>query len=504
MKLKIKEKKNHKKHLNLRWEDITIQTIQQASCGKSSKAAPAKKLLSNVSGSVQSGEALAIIGGSGAGKTTLLNFLSKKIETENLTYSGRMLLNDIEIRDTTNKRIASENSPITSKTDLYYLQSSDLEAISAYVMQDDILEATMTPLEILLFAAKLKLNLSDLDIELRVHNMLSELNLQSCKDTQIGNNLVRGVSGGERKRTSIGVELIGDPQIVFLDEPTTGLDSYNAFEVVQNICELAREEGKMIIFTIHQPSSEIFQLLDKIFVLADGKTVYYGPSNECIDFFTDELRLPYPPNYNPFEFFIERTNMQVLLDEGVKAIKAYGDILSGFEAEDKTDAEKLDAFSAYIQLLSEIFTGSKRLKAISASDKALTLKENISYIAVESNRDYDTTGRQKKTNRTTNRKSKSSKREIVAEAAYLAYDACDEDFNEKVEGQEERSPQQVRADIDEMTTEKKNSKGFCYEFSTLFGRNTILSIRNKKILFFKIVSSLFTATLLSILFKNVN
>jgi len=83
--------------------------------------------------------------------------------------------------------------------------------------------------------------------------MLKMLNLMRCMNTRIGDNLVRGVSGGERKRTSIAVELITDPKIVFLDEPTTGLDSYNAFEVV-TLLENLSSQGIIIIFTIHQPS----------------------------------------------------------------------------------------------------------------------------------------------------------------------------------------------------------------------------------------------------------
>lgn len=472
------EKKNFKNALELKWENITIQTKSQAHCGKASNTLP-KTLLSNVSGSVKTGEALAIIGGSGAGKTTLLNFLSKKIQSDNLTYSGRVLLNNIEIKDSTNKRIASYNSPLATKLEKEttdYLGSSDLEAISSYVMQDDILEATMTPQEILLFTAKLKINLPEIEIEKRVHNMLSELNLQNCKNTRIGNNLVRGVSGGERKRTSIGVELISDPQIVFLDEPTTGLDSYNAYEVVQKICELAKIEGKIIIFTIHQPSSEIFQLLDKIFILADGKTVYYGPSDKSINFFTEELNLPYPSNYNPFEYFIDRTNIEVFSNQEVQAINAYGEIISG--GQNKTDKEKLESFSAYIQLLADIFEGKKKM-IVDRADKGKL-------------RAVETKGDEEKQQILVNRKNRKSDKAIK----YAAY-------QEDEIKQSHKEDRDIKSYINELISEKKNTKGFLYEFTTLFGRNTILSTRNKKILLLKVFQALFTGILLSILFKNV-
>jgi len=146
---------------------------------------------------------------------------------------------------------------------------------------------------------------------------------------------------------------------VFLDEPTTGLDSYNAYEVVQKICNLAQIEGKIILFTIHQPSSEIYSLLDKILILADGKTVYYGPAKKSLSFFTEELKINYPLNYNPFEFFLEITNYEILNNRKIKQIKAYGDILNG--TENMNDKEKLKSYTDYISLLADIFSGKKKL-----------------------------------------------------------------------------------------------------------------------------------------------
>ncbi len=271
-------------HLEYTWKDIVVAAknpLNQKS--KKNKVKPEikpKLILDNVYGNVRSGEALAILGGSGAGKTTLLNFLSKKIETVNLKIEGDILLN--------NKKVDSEV----------------LRSLSSYVMQDDILEATLTPVEILLFTARLKLtNLTNEEIERKVYNMIKKLNLENAKNTKIGNNVIRGVSGGERKRTSIGVELISDPHIIFLDEPTTGLDSFNAFEVINNICKLAKEDNKLIIFTIHQPSSEIFNLLDKVCILADGRNIYFGPQNKCLNCFDSLFKLPCKLNYKKAYFY---------------------------------------------------------------------------------------------------------------------------------------------------------------------------------------------------------
>jgi len=96
---------------------------------------------------------------------------------------------------------------------------------------------------------------------MRVENIIQELRLTKCENTKIGGPLVKGVSGGERKRTSIGVELITDPYLVFLDEPTTGLDSFTATSVMETLKDLAKS-GRTIVQTIHQPNSDIFEMMD--------------------------------------------------------------------------------------------------------------------------------------------------------------------------------------------------------------------------------------------------
>jgi len=327
----IEETKNqYNIQLEYSWKNIIVTAKRpfngQPKSNKVKDGKP-KKILDNVYGNVQTGEALAILGGSGAGKTTLLNLLSKKIVSTNLKINGEILLNNNSI---------DENL---------------LSSISSYVMQDDILEATMTPTEILFFTAKLKLiNLTDEQIENRVHQMIQKLNLFNAKNTTIGNNLARGVSGGERKRTSIGVELISDPLIVFLDEPTTGLDSYNAFEVVNNICKLAKKDNKLIIFTIHQPSSEIFGLLDKLCILADGKTIYFGPQDKCLSCFETIFKLPCKINYNPFEHFMEMTTLNCIFNEQVR--DKYPDLKVTKEDQDET---KFEAYSEHMSNLEYLF-----------------------------------------------------------------------------------------------------------------------------------------------------
>jgi ABC-type multidrug transport system ATPase subunit len=248
-----------------------------------------------------------------------LNYLSKKINIENFPTTGEYLLNG--------------QKPDEEK----------FTRISSYVMQEDILEPLMTPKQILLFTAKLKLNLSPQEIEERVRRMIKDLNLHKCKNTPIGNQFIRGVSGGERKRTSIGVELISDPTIVFLDEPTTGLDSYNAYQLILLLEGIAKS-GKIVIYTIHQPASQIFNLLDNISIMALGKTIYFGPQFECIPFF-ELMKIPVPLNYNPFEHFLEVTN--------ITAVKSK-EILDTFP--ELTDIDSIDErYEKYIEILNSVY-----------------------------------------------------------------------------------------------------------------------------------------------------
>ena len=127
----------------------------------------------------------------------------------------------------------------------------NFSSYSAYVQQDDILFQTMTVRECLEFAAKLKLPGEYGQKMARVNDLIATLKLNKCQNTRIGGPLVKGVSGGERKRTSIGVELITDPNLIFLDEPTTGLDSFTATSVMESLGDLARKDNRTVVSTIH-------------------------------------------------------------------------------------------------------------------------------------------------------------------------------------------------------------------------------------------------------------
>ena len=153
--------------------------------------------------------------------------------------------------------------------DSYQVSHKNFGKYGAYVMQEDVLFPTLTCEEVIRFSARLKLNLEGEDLSKKVNDMIESLGLTKCRHTYIGNHLMKGLSGGERKRTAIAVEMITDPKILFLDEPTSGLDSFNAHKIVKLLISQARR-GKNIIATIHQPSSNTFALFDKLILLMEG------------------------------------------------------------------------------------------------------------------------------------------------------------------------------------------------------------------------------------------
>eukprot|EP00545_Synedropsis_sp_CCMP1620_P006773 CAMPEP_0119029612 /NCGR_PEP_ID=MMETSP1176-20130426/40607_1 /TAXON_ID=265551 /ORGANISM="Synedropsis recta cf, Strain CCMP1620" /LENGTH=762 /DNA_ID=CAMNT_0006985961 /DNA_START=446 /DNA_END=2734 /DNA_ORIENTATION=- len=174
----------------------------------------------------------------------------------------------------------------------------------AFVAQDDSLQVTSTPREAIRFSAKLRLPRSTTDAELQTltNRMLSELGLEDCADTIVGGALIKGISGGQRKRTSVGIELVTKPALVFLDEPTSGLDSYSAVQLCQVLKKVANA-GASVLFTIHQPSSEIFNSFDHLILLNKGRVMYQGAVSAVPDYFGARNH-PSPPNYNPADWIM--------------------------------------------------------------------------------------------------------------------------------------------------------------------------------------------------------
>ena len=237
-----------------------------------------KQVLYPQNGYVSSGQALYIMGASGAGKTSLLNALWDRTQHE-----GDVLLN---------KRVN--------------ITKENYGTFGVYVTQDDVLYPTLTWYESLMFACRLKLNLTYKKAKYRVDDLIKQLGLNKWQNTLIGNNLIRGLSGGERKRTAIGVELISEPSVLLLDEPTSGLDSFNALKIVK-ILNKQVKKGRIVISTIHQPSSACFDRFDKLLLLMEGHCIYQGKAWDAADYFS-KIGYAWPQNYNPPDYFLRVFN----------------------------------------------------------------------------------------------------------------------------------------------------------------------------------------------------
>ncbi len=239
-----------------------------------------KQILNGISGEVQPGQLCAIMGSSGAGKSSLLNLLAGRFNQGEL--QGQILVNGM---------------PRDPKK---FIQQV------AYVEQDDLLFSMMTVKETVSFSAKLRLpsTMAKSKKEDKIKETIQQLGLSQCQNTKIGSSLKRGISGGERKRASIGVEVVTDPEILFLDEPTSGLDAFIAYNIIETLKEIATTQNKTILLTIHQPRETIMHMFDNILLLSQGKPVFFGPTDAAISHFTN-LSYPCPRLTNPADHFID-------------------------------------------------------------------------------------------------------------------------------------------------------------------------------------------------------
>ncbi|ORY03173.1 ABC transporter [Basidiobolus meristosporus CBS 931.73] len=239
-----------------------------------------KQVLNNVHGIVKPGQVMAIMGASGAGKTTFLDILARK------NKSG-LVTGDIYV----NGRVVSD---------------SQFKRVVGYVDQEDTLMSTLTVYETILYSALLRLprNMSLEAKKHRVYETMSELGILGIKDSLIGDSGARGISGGEKRRVSIACELVTSPSILFLDEPTSGLDAYNAYNVIECLVTLARNYNRTVIFTIHQPRSNIFALFDQLVLLADGWMIYSGLASKVRAHF-DSIGHPCPLGFNIADFVVD-------------------------------------------------------------------------------------------------------------------------------------------------------------------------------------------------------
>uniref|UniRef100_A0A8D3DTK7 ABC transporter domain-containing protein n=1 Tax=Scophthalmus maximus TaxID=52904 RepID=A0A8D3DTK7_SCOMX len=223
----------------------------------------------------------AIMGATGSGKSSFLDVLAARKDPAGLT--GEVLI---------------DGAP----------QPPNFKCLSGYVVQDDVVMGTLTVRENFSFSAALRLpsSVSVAEKEQKVNTLIQELGLSRVADSRVGTQLIRGISGGERKRTNIGMELIIDPPVLFLDEPTTGLDASTANSVLLLLKRMGNH-GRTIILSIHQPRYSIYRLFDSLTLLVTGKQVFHGPAQSALDYFSD-IGYTCEPHNNPADFFLDVIN----------------------------------------------------------------------------------------------------------------------------------------------------------------------------------------------------
>ncbi|XP_065199289.1 protein white-like [Sycon ciliatum] len=262
--------------INFSWHGVSVQVPEQPR-----KGLPAKVILDSINGEVKAGSLLAIMGASGAGKTTFLNLLTDR------TASGLQV----------NAVLAINNNAI---------KPSDVRKISSYVQQQDLFFSSLTVLEHLTVQALLRMNreLSRKERLQRAQDVLHELGLSDVVNSYIGSvfGRSRGISGGQRKRLSFATEVLTDPPLLFVDEPTTGLDSFAAETVVRHLKNMS-EKGRTVLCTIHQPATEVFNCFDELLLLAEGRTAYLGARSDAVAYFSN-IGYACPHDFNPADFYI--------------------------------------------------------------------------------------------------------------------------------------------------------------------------------------------------------
>ncbi|EDW94838.1 protein scarlet [Drosophila yakuba] len=255
------------------WRDLCVYT----NVGGSGQRM--KRIINNSTGAIQPGTLMALMGSSGSGKTTLMSTLAFR-QPAGTVVQGDILINGRRI------------GPF-------------MHRISGYVYQDDLFLGTLTVLEHLNFMAHLRLDrrVSKEERRLIINELLERTGLLSAAHTRIGSGDDKKVlSGGERKRLAFAVELLNNPVILFCDEPTTGLDSYSAQQLVATLYELA-QKGTTILCTIHQPSSQLFDNFNNVMLLADGRVAFTGSPQHALSFFANHGYYC-PEAYNPADFLI--------------------------------------------------------------------------------------------------------------------------------------------------------------------------------------------------------
>ncbi|HMP98412.1 MAG TPA: ATP-binding cassette domain-containing protein [Cyclobacteriaceae bacterium] len=317
--------------------------------------------LRNIQVSEGPGQLIGIMGASGAGKTTLLNVLAGLEKPQ----KGNIKINGFDI----------------------HAQKSEIEGVIGYVAQDDLLIEELTVYENLYYNAKLCFsNLTEEELHRKVIEVLESLGLEQRKDVKVGNPLDKTISGGQRKRLNIALELIREPSVLFVDEPTSGLSSRDSENVIDLLKELSLK-GKLIFVVIHQPSSEIYKMFDKMLIMdTGGYLVYYGHPVEAVQYFkkatkqidSNKGQCPACGNVNPEQIFN-------ILD--AKVVDEYGQTTTKRKATAEQWAEMFKSQFCLVKLADDKEKPAKNLN-IPTRLKQMVIFATRDLIAKISNKQY--------------------------------------------------------------------------------------------------------------------
>ncbi|EEA08416.1 ABC-2 type transporter family protein [Cryptosporidium muris RN66] len=268
------------KRITLITKDLSVYTTyKEGLCSGKKKM----NILKSVNFIATPGQFIGIMGISGSGKSTLLNALSGRLKASNFIVTGSILVNGY------------------SDIDLSYL--------TRLVLQKDFMLPYLTVRETMDIAAGLRLpHHSKKERNEKIEEILDILGLLDIQSTLVGGISSKGLSGGEIKRLSIAIELLQGPPVLFLDEPTTGLDAARAYDLMDYLANLAHSTGMIIICSIHTPRSQAFSLFDKVLVLSKGLVVGQGSPMDVLTFYNDVLTI-FPKNYNPADFIIDAISL---------------------------------------------------------------------------------------------------------------------------------------------------------------------------------------------------
>ncbi|XP_028178626.1 protein scarlet isoform X1 [Ostrinia furnacalis] len=254
------------------WRDLSVHIRV--------KGGALKRLVNNVSGIAKPGTLVALMGPSGAGKTTLMSALAHRSPVGTV-IDGEIAMNGLPVGDFMHRE-------------------------SGYMHQDELFVENLTVIEHLTVMARLRMDrrTSSLARKRRVNQLLRQLALYGARYTRIGGlDGHKTLSGGERKRLAFATELLTDPGLLFCDEPTTGLDSSSA-QKLMSLLRASAAQGKTVICTIHQPSSELMALFDRLVLLAEGRVAFAGNASGALSFF-ESLGYHCPLTYNPTDYFMK-------------------------------------------------------------------------------------------------------------------------------------------------------------------------------------------------------